>query len=153
MVLAAVIALTSVPSAAHYQRQLLIPLAIAAGAGAWTGLAAAVAATGQFANTGVPFPLIGAFVLFPILAVSAVAMLFPAVRTSLLAVPTSTLVGLNIARALGFFFFILLAWVDRLGGPFPQSAGWGDVITGVLAVAIMRFASQGTAGGDRAVRI
>ena len=101
-----------------------------------------------------PFPLIGAFVLFPILAVSAVAMLFPAVRTSLLAVPTSTLVGLNIARALGFFFILLACMGRQIGSqPFPQSAGWGDVITGVLAVVIMRFASQGTAGGDRAVWI
>jgi hypothetical protein len=47
----------------------------------------------------------------------------------------------------------LLAWADRLGGPFPQSAGWGDVITGVLAVAVVRLAAQGSASDDRAIWI
>src|ERR1700737_793084 len=120
VVLAAVIALNITAFSNALPVSTSVRLAIAAAAGAWTGLAAAVAASGQFANAGVPFPLVGAFVLFPILAVSGAAVLFPAVRASLLAVPMPTLVGLNIARALGFFF-ILLAWADRLGGPFPQS--------------------------------
>jgi hypothetical protein len=122
-------------------------LTITAAAGAWTGLAAAVAAAGVFANTSLPFPWIGAFVAFPLVAVSAAALLFPAVRSALLGIPLPTLVGLNIARVLGGFF-ILLAWSGRLGGPFPQSAGWGDVITGALAVAVMQLAAQGGKSGD-----
>jgi hypothetical protein len=99
-------------------------LALVTGAGAWVGLAAAVAAAGVFSNAILPFPWIGAFVAIPLLLAGAAALLFPEVRAAFLRVPLSTLVGLNIARSLGIFF-ILLAWSGRLGGPFPQSAGWG----------------------------
>jgi hypothetical protein len=125
-------------------------LAIVIVAGAWVGLAAAVAAAGVFADTSLPFPWIGAFVAIPLLVVGVAALLFPAVRAALLHVPLSTLVGLNIARALGIFF-VLLAWSGRLGGLFPQSAGWGDVITGLLAVAVMGLAARQNAARDRAI--
>jgi len=116
-------------------------LAVAGVAGIWTGLAAALAAAGYFANAAAPFPLIGVFVGFPLVAAGVAAILSPAARTALLAIPTQTLVGLNIARILGGFF-LLLALVDRLGGPFPQSAGWGDVITGLFAIPVMGLAAQ-----------
>jgi hypothetical protein len=99
IVLAAVIALNITAFSNAIPGSTSARLAIAAGAGAWAGLAAAAAAAGQLANTGVPFPLVGAFVLFPILAVSGAALHFSAVRTNLLAIPTQKLVGLNIARA------------------------------------------------------
>jgi hypothetical protein len=125
-------------------------LAIVIIAGAWVGLAAAVAATGVFADASLPFPWIGAFVAIPLLVAGASALLFPTVRAALLRVPLQVLIGVNIARALGFFF-ILLAWSGRLGGPFPQSAGWGDVITGLLAVPVMALAARPNAAGDRAI--
>jgi hypothetical protein len=125
-------------------------LAIVIVAGAWVGLATAVAAAGVFADTSLPFPWIGAFVAIPLLVVGAAALLFPTVRAALLHVPLSTLVGLNIARALGIFF-VLLAWSGRLGGPFPPSAGWGDVITGLLAAAVMGLAARRNAARDRAI--
>jgi hypothetical protein len=125
-------------------------LAIVIVAGAWVGLATAVAAAGVFADTSLPFPWIGAFVAIPLLVVGAAALLFPTVRAALLHVPLSTLVGLNIARALGIFF-VLLAWSGRLGGPFPPFAGWGDVITGLLAAAVMGLAARRNAARDRAI--
>ena len=127
-------------------------LAIVIVAGAWVGLAAAVASAGIFANAGLPFPWIGVFVAVPLLVAGAAALLFPAVRSALLRVPLPTLVGLNIARVLGGFF-ILLAWSGRLGGPFPQSAGWDDVITGLLAVPVMGLASRQATLHDRAIWI
>ena len=127
-------------------------LAVAAVAGIWTGLAAALAAAGYFANTAAPFPLIGVFVGFPLVAAGIAAILSPAARTALLAIPTQTLVGLNIARILGGFF-LLLALVDRLGGPFPQSAGWGDVITGLFAIPVMRLAAQVSTAANRKVAL
>jgi hypothetical protein len=127
-------------------------LAVAAVAGMWTGLAAALAAAGYFANTAAPFPLIGVFVGFPLAAAGIAAILSPAVRTALLAIPTQTLVGLNIARILGGFF-LLLALVDRLGGPFPQSAGWGDVITGLFAIPVMRLAAQASTAANRNIAL
>ena len=33
-------------------------------------------------------------------------------------------------------FFLLLAAVGRLSGPFPYSAGWGDVIVGLTAIPL-----------------
>jgi hypothetical protein len=125
-------------------------LAIVVAAGAWVGLATAVAAAGVFANTSLPFPWIGAFVAIPLLVAGAAALLFSTVRAALPHVPLSTLVGLNIARSLGIFF-VLLAWSGRLGGPFPQSAGWGDVITGLLAAAVMGLAARQNAARDRAI--
>jgi hypothetical protein len=127
-------------------------LAVAGVAGIWTGLAAALAAAGYFANTAAPFPLIGVFVGFPLVAAGVAAILSPAARAALLAIPTQTLVGLNIARILGGFF-LLLALVDRLGGPFPQSAGWGDVITGLFAIPVMRLAAQGSTAANRKIAL
>jgi len=68
------------------------------------------------------------------------------VRASLLGMPVPFLIGLNVWRIAGGFF-LLLAAEGRLGGPFPYSAGWGDVITGALAlpVAFLALRGQGTA--------
>jgi hypothetical protein len=125
-------------------------LAIVIVAGAWVGLATAVAAAGLFADTSLPFPFIGVFVATPLLVAGVAALLFPAVRSAFLRVPLPMLVGLNIARSLGIFF-VFLAWSGRLGGLFPQSAGWGDVITGLLAVAVMGLAARQNASRDRAI--
>jgi hypothetical protein len=152
IVLAAVIALSINALSNALPVSATMRLAIPTIAGTWTGLAAAAAAAGTFTDTSLPFPWIGAFVAFPLAAVAGAAVLFPAVRSALLGIPLPTLVGLNIPRVLGVLF-VLLAWSGRLGGPFPQSAGWGDVITGVLAIAVMRLAAQGGASSDRAVWI
>jgi hypothetical protein len=40
--------------------------------------------------------------------------------------------------------FVLLAAEGRLGGPFPQFAGWGDVITGVLALPVAWLVTRPT---------
>jgi len=150
IVLPAVIAINITVIAAAMPVSPVTRLAIPAVAGAWTGLAAALAAAGVFADTSLPFPWIGAFVAFPPVAAGAAAALVPAARQALLAIPMPTLVGLNIARVIGGFF-LLLAWAGRLGGPFPQSAGWGDVITGVAAIAVMRLAVQANARHDSAI--
>ena len=97
-------------------------LVVAAVAGIWTGLAAALAAAGYFANTAAPFPLIGVFVGFPPVAAGIAAILSPAARTALLAIPTQTLVGLNIARILGGFFSCL-PWPIAWGDPFRNRPG------------------------------
>jgi hypothetical protein len=94
-------------------------LAIVIVAGAWVGLATAVAVAGLFADTSLPFPFIGVFVATPLLVVGAAALLFPGVRAALLRVPLSMLVGLNIARALGIFF-VFLAWSGRPVSPIGR---------------------------------
>jgi hypothetical protein len=99
--------------------------------GLWIGLAAASANAGLLAAPG-PFPLIAVFVAFPLVAVTALAALSPSWRAALLGLPTPLLVGLNASRVIGAFF-LLLAATGRMNGPFPISAGWGDIITGLLA--------------------
>src|SRR5262249_10074351 len=109
-------------------------LAIAGIAGFWIGLAAAAGASGWLAISR-PFPVIGIFVVTPLLA-AAITATSPAARAALLALPTRLLIGLNIARVVGILF-VPLAMEGRLAGPFPYSAGWGDIITGVFAVPLL----------------
>jgi hypothetical protein len=46
------------------------------------------------------------------------------------------LIGLNAGRVIGVIF-LLLAAAGRMNGPFPLSAGWGDLITGLLVPAAL----------------
>src|SRR4029434_15908 len=38
--------------------------------------------------------------------------------------------------------FLLVAAEGRMSGPFPQSAGWGDIISGVVALPLIRLARE-----------
>jgi len=109
-------------------------LVLAAAAGLWAGVCAAAGAAGWLAATK-PFPIIGLFVAAPLVA-AAIATAFPAARHAMLSLPASLIVGINIPRVLGFMF-LLLAAQGRLAGPFPHSAGWGDIITGALALPLL----------------
>lgn len=103
-------------------------------AGLWTGFAVVLAGRGALLGTvGLgPVPPIGIVVLAPLVAVAVGLAFSPALRRTLLALPTDLLIGLNTVRILGVFFLLLMAQ-GRLGGPFPQSAGWGDIVTGTAA--------------------
>jgi len=114
--------------------------------GLWVGLAAASAASGLF-TVSRPFPHIGLFVVFPLVATAALAALSPGWRTALLGLPTPLLVGLNVSRIFGVFF-LLLAAAGRLSGPFPYSAGWGDIIVGVLALPALWLAVRPSQRGQ-----
>src|SRR5262249_14724250 len=106
-------------------------LVLAAAIAAWIGLAAAVGGAGWFALAR-PFPVIGLFVALPLVA-AAVAAARPAARQAMLGLPLPLMIGLNVGRILGVLFLLLMA-EGRLSGPFPHSAAWGDIITGVLAL-------------------
>ena len=47
--------------------------------------------------------------------------------------------------------FLVLASLGRLGGPFPFSAGWGDIIVGVLAIPVAMLATRVAANDLRIV--
>jgi hypothetical protein len=96
--------------------------------------------------------LIGVMFGFPLIAAALLAALSPAARKAMLGVPLPLLVGLNSMRVFGFFF-LLLAGAGQLGGPFPQSAGWGDIITGVLAVPAAMLAARSDTGRDGLVHL
>lgn len=115
-------------------------LAVATAVGVWVGLAAAFSASGLFAVPQ-PFPYIGLFVALPLLATAALAASSPAWRAALIGLPMPLLVGLNIARLVGVLF-LLLAAEGRLSGPFPYSAGWGDIAVGALALPALFLAAR-----------
>lgn len=122
-------------------------IALSVGAGLWTGLAAALAGANLFVGTNPVGPLmIGTVIAAPLVATAVAASLSPSVRALLLGMPMPFLIGLNVWRLAGGFF-LLLAAEGRLAGPFPYSAGWGDIITGALAlpVAWLALRRQGQA--------
>ncbi len=104
-------------------------------AGLWIGLAIALASTGIYAATASPLPAVGVMAGLPVLVIGFAALVSRKVRDVLMALPLTLLVGLNAMRSFGAFF-LLLALQNRLSGPFPQSAGWGDVIVGVTALPL-----------------
>lgn len=120
-------------------------LVLAAIAGLWAGTQIALGLAGAFTSAfATTFPLLGVMVAAPVIAAAVAAALSSRAREALLGVPTPLLVGLNAARIFGAFF-LLLAADGRLGGPFPQSAGWGDVITGAVAVPLAFYAMRQSA--------
>jgi hypothetical protein len=125
-------------------------LTLAAIAGLWIGFAAAATAAGWIAISG-PFPVIGIFVATPLVA-AALASAWPAAREAMLSVPMPLMIGLNIGRVFAVLF-LLLAVEGRLAGPFPFFAGWGDIITGVVALPLIWLASNEGAKTNAAIAI
>jgi hypothetical protein len=114
---------------------------IAAG---WVVLMIGITALGGFAPGAigrVPGPILG----FGILMIGGLAAWFswPAFRDTLLALPLSALIGINVFRIAGVFFLILFAQ-DRLSAPFAQSAALGDIITGLVAIPLAAMIAAGT---------
>jgi hypothetical protein len=79
-------------------------------------------------------------------------LIYPRARGAVLAIPTSLLIGLNAMRVLGVLFLLLVA-VGRLSGPFPLSAGLGDIITGALAIPLAVRAARSAELPVRAIRL
>jgi hypothetical protein len=108
--------------------------------GVWIGLAAA-AAGDDWLTISNPVPVVGLFVALPLLA-AAIATAWPAARHAMLSIPVPVMVALNIVRVFAVLF-LMLAAEGRLSGPFPHSAGWGDIITGVVAVPVLWLLKDG----------
>jgi hypothetical protein len=114
-------------------------LILAALAGLWIGIAAAAGSAGTIAISK-PFPVVGLFVAAPLVAAS-IAAAWPRARTAMLSIPMPLMIGLNAAR-IWAVLFLLLGVEGRLAGPFPHFAGWGDIITGVLALPVAWLAKD-----------
>ena len=121
-------------------------IGLVAAGGVWTGLQLSLYAAGAYQSAAVQtFPLVGPKVVLPPIIVGLAAVFSQRERAILLAVPTELLIGLNAMRVFGAFF-LLLAAVGRLSGPFPYSAGWGDVIVGLTAIPLAMRVARGSAG-------
>jgi hypothetical protein len=123
-------------------------LALAAVIGLWIGLAAAAAGAGWLPIAR-PVPVVGLFVVTPLLA-AALATAWPAARKAMLSMPLSAMVAINIVRIFAVLF-LMLAAEGRLSGPFPYSAAWGDIITGVAAVPVLWLLKDGVARHTTAI--
>jgi hypothetical protein len=110
-------------------------LALGAVLGLWTGIAAAAAAAGWL-TIGQP-PVVGVFVALPLIAAALFASSASG-RRALMSLPLTLIVGLNICRVFAVMF-LALAMQGRLSGPFPYSAGLGDIITGLAAIPLLRL--------------
>ena len=119
-------------------------LILAGIAGAWVGLVATIVAKG---GLGAP-PVLGLLFALPFLVVGTLCAAIPAVRSAILRIPVPLLIALNVPRVLGIQF-LLLAAVGRLAGPFPFSAGIGDIITGLFALQVARIAASKGANNSR----
>jgi hypothetical protein len=120
---------------------------IAAG---WVVLMIAIAASGGFAP-GVIGPVPGPVLGFGALVIGGLVGWFwwPAFRDTL-GLPLSALIGINAFRIAGVFFLILFVQ-GRLSAPFAQSAGWGDIITGLVAILLAAMTAAGTFPSRRLV--
>jgi hypothetical protein len=117
-------------------------LSLAAIAGAWVGLATGLGAAAELTfSPDHPVPLVGVLFAVPLLIVGALALRYPGMRSTFMAIPMPLLIGLNAMRVLGVLF-LLLAAAGRLSGPFPFSAGLGDIITGAFAVPLALTAAR-----------
>ncbi|MGH6751543.1 MAG: hypothetical protein ACREDP_05190, partial [Bradyrhizobium sp.] len=106
----------------------------------------ALATTGIYAAAATPVPVVGIMVVLPPIAVGLAALLSGGVRATLLALPVPLLLGLNALRILPGAFILLLASQGKLSGPFPLSAGWGDIIVGIIAIPLMLTAARNLTG-------
>jgi hypothetical protein len=113
---------------------------LAAVIGVWIGLAAAAAGAGLLTISR-PIPVVGLFVVVPLLA-AALAAAWPPAREAMLSIPMPVMVSLNIVRVFAVLF-LMLAAEGRLTGPFPYSAAWGDIITGIVAVPVLWLLRDG----------
>lgn len=129
---------------------LMQKLSIVAVTGLWIGLAIALATTGIYAATATPVPVVGVMAGLPVIVVAGAALLSARVREVLLALPVPLLVGLHTTRVVGGFM-VLLAMQGRLSGPFPQAAGWGDIIVALMAVPLTWAAARHPEGSRGAV--
>jgi len=119
--------------------------------GVWVGTVVAFAAGGEFNDVGRrPIPLVGIAFATPLLVAAGAAISSATVRSALIGLPTPLLVGLNTARLFGVLF-LLLAGAGRLGGPFPYSAGWGDILAGAFAIPVAILAARSVTGNLRSI--
>jgi hypothetical protein len=150
-VLAAAIAVNLTASIATMALSPMQKLATATIAGLWIGLAIALASTGIYLPRATPVPVVGVMVALPLVVVGAMAAFSANVRSALMTLPLPLLIGLNSVRIFTGGFMVLLAGQGMLSGPFPQSAGWGDIIVGVAAIALIPAVARDFAGNRGAV--
>ncbi len=112
-------------------------LALGAGIGAWIAMVVALAGSGAVSGSPFLLPLLFALPL----AGAGLAATSPSARSAMMAIPPQLIAALNVARVLGVFMLIA-AVTGSMSGPFPYSAGIGDIITGIFALPVARMIAR-----------
>ncbi|HEX4628222.1 MAG TPA: hypothetical protein VH137_05465, partial [Gemmatimonadales bacterium] len=103
-------------------------------AAAWLGLALVAGATGFLARLPFPGPQL---IILTLLAATLVAgTTVASVRAWIDALPLRVLVGVNAIRFIGVSFLVLAAR-GEIAPVFAVRAGWGDIATAALAIALV----------------
>lgn len=87
-------------------------------------------------NVELDFPILGIMIVLPLL-IGAFTIMSPPVSKVLLNMPLHFLVALGIYRVVGaLFLYLYYAGSDTLSRGFALNAGWGDLVTGLLALPV-----------------
>ena len=120
-------------------------------AGLWIGLAIALATTGIYAATATPVPVVGIMVGLPVIVIGAAALLDGGRAAPDQQAADAGHQRLNALRIFPGAFMVLLASQGQLSGPFPQSAGWGDIVVGLTAIPLTFAVARSFAGNRSTV--
>ena len=112
-------------------------LTLGAGIGAWISLVLTLVVTGAVRSSAFLVPVLFSLPLFA----AGVAASFAGVRSAMMAIPAQLIVALNTWRVVGVFM-VLAGVAGTMSGPFPYSAGIGDIITGIFAIPVARLAAR-----------
>lgn len=118
---------------------------LAAGVGIWVASSVIVSLAGGFViSVAQRVPLIGVYFAAPLIVAALAWLALPRLRRALLDVSAPVLISLHALRMFGVYF-LLLEQAGQLAGPFPQFAGWGDILTGAAAVPLAIAVARGVA--------
>lgn len=115
-----------------------------AAAGAWLGIVIGAVVSGAVKQ----LPLFGAVFAAPLIAALIASLTIPELRARLLSISPRIIVGINSLRVIGILF-VAMAFTGALSGPFPYFAGIGDILTGVVAIALLWRAPSLSASDGR----
>ena len=111
-----------------------LPGAAAWAAAVWLILAIAAGATGFFLRLPFPGPQL---IILGLVVLTLVAGLVPSRLSAWIeAIPLRVLVGVNATRYVGIAFLVLAAQ-GQMNQAFADRAGWGDIATATLAIALV----------------
>jgi hypothetical protein len=117
-------------------RANLVPTPIVLGIGAvWLGAAIVAGVTGVVAKLRPPVPQLILFALTALLIVAGVKL--PRFRAWLLSLDLRAVVALHLTRLVAGIAFLVLNARGELATAFAVPAGWGDILTAVLAIPVL----------------
>lgn len=117
----------------------------------WFAAALTLSYAGAFRGVADHWPTIQFGILIPIVIGLVLLWRSETVARILDAVPQSWLVGVQLYRALGIIFILLLS-AGRLPPQFALPAGWGDIAVGLLAPIVGLAYARGVTGSATAVQ-